>query len=70
MAIEDVNGQTTIAHTYMVRLRVANKTISEHKVLLTGLDFGIIGRDLLNTFYVLLNGPESTFEMAETPPSY
>ncbi|GIK58620.1 MAG: retroviral-like aspartic protease family protein [Chloroflexi bacterium] len=70
MAIEDVNGQTTIAHTYMVRLRIANKTISEHKVLLTGLDFGIIGHDLLNTFYVLLNGPESTFEMAETPSSY
>lgn len=57
----------TIAQTYMVRLRIANKTISEHKVLLTGLDVGIIGRDLLNTFYVLLNGPEGTFEMAETP---
>lgn len=70
MAIEDVNGQTTIAHTYMVRLGIANKTISEHKVLLTGLDFGIIGRDLLNTFYLLFNGPEGTFEMAETPPGH
>lgn len=70
MVVEDVNGQTTIAHTYMVRLRVANKTISEHKVLLTGLDFGIIGRDLLNTLYLLLNGPEGTFEIAETSPRY
>ncbi|HRQ41374.1 MAG TPA: retroviral-like aspartic protease family protein [Chloroflexota bacterium] len=68
MVVEDVNGQTTVAETYMIKLKIADKTISEHKVLLTGLDFGIIGRDLLNTFYLLLNGPEGTFELAETSP--
>lgn len=37
------------------------------EVSVTGLDFVVIGRDLLNVFYFLSNGPEQTFALQKTP---
>ncbi len=67
MRVEDVNGFTEIVSAYVARLVIANRVISEHKVLITGLDFVVIGRDLLNQFYFLSNGPEQTFALQKTP---
>jgi predicted aspartyl protease len=67
MAVEDVNGFTEIVSTYVARLIIADQIVPEHKVLVTGLDFVVIGRDLLNQFYFLANGPEKTFTLRTTP---
>jgi hypothetical protein len=67
MEVEDVNGFTEIVSTYVARLIVADRIVPEHKVLVTGLDFVVIGRDLLNQFYFLANGPEQIFSLHTTP---
>lgn len=67
MAVEDVNGFTEVVSTYVARLVIADHIVPEHKVLVTGLDFVVIGRDLLNSFYLLSNGPEETFVLQKTP---
>lgn len=67
MAVEDVNGFTEIVSTYVARLVIADHIVPEHKVLVTGLDFVVIGRDLLNAFYLLSHGPEETFVLQKTP---
>jgi hypothetical protein len=67
MAVEDVNGFTEVVDTFVARLIIADHIIPEHKVLITGLDFVVLGRDLLNSFYFLANGPEQTFALQETP---
>jgi hypothetical protein len=51
----------------VARLIIADQIVPEHKVLVTGLDFVVIGRDLLNQFYFLANGPEKTFTLRTTP---
>ena len=61
MYVEDVNGYTELVKTYVIRLVIAGHIIPEHRVLVTGLDFVVLGRDLLNKFYLLSNGPEQTF---------
>lgn len=67
MYVEDVNGYTELIKTYVVRLAIAGHIIPEHRVLVTGLDFVVLGRDLLNKFYLLSNGPEQTFAIQITP---
>ncbi len=65
--VEDVNGFTEIVGTYVARLTIADQIVPEHKVLVTGLDFVVVGRDLLNQFYFLANGPEQTVALQQTP---
>jgi len=36
-------------------------------VILTGMDYVILGRDVLNRLCVLLNGPEAAFDLLTTP---
>ena len=67
MYVEDVNGYTELVKTYVIRLVIAGHIIPEHRVLVTGLDFVVLGRDLLNKFYLLSNGPEQTFAIQITP---
>lgn len=31
------------------------------------LDFVVLGRDMLNDFYLLLSGPELTFDLSASP---
>jgi hypothetical protein len=41
--------------------------IARLKVVATDFDFAVVGRDVLNRFYMLLNGPELTFDLSQTP---
>jgi hypothetical protein len=53
--------------TYAVQLALADVTIPRLEVILTGLDFAVLGRDVLNRFYALLNGPDLTFDLGQSP---
>ena len=53
--------------TYAVQLTVADLMIPRLEVILTGLDYAILGRDVLNCLYVLLKGPEAAFDFRKTP---
>jgi len=65
--LENVEAKTTYVSTYAVRLTVASVTVPHLETILTGLDFVVLGRDVLNDFYLLLNGPDLTFDLSTSP---
>lgn len=65
--LEDVSAKKTPALTYAVRLTIANLPMQEVEVILTRLPFAVLGRDLLNEFYLHFEGPEQQFQISATP---
>ncbi|MBX3058855.1 MAG: retroviral-like aspartic protease [Anaerolineae bacterium] len=65
--LEDFSGETREEFLYGVRLGYANQPAREMQVMVTGLPFVILGRDWLEDYYLLLNGPEQTFLLSDTP---
>lgn len=64
--LESVEATTTTVLTYAVHLTIGDLSIPRLEVILTGLDFIVVGRDVLNRFYLLLNGPEQNFDLRAT----
>lgn len=64
--IEGVEGEQTFFHLYAVKLKLNGLTIPRLEVIATDLNIAVIGRDVLNQFYFLLNGPEQTFDLRQT----
>jgi predicted aspartyl protease len=67
LRLEDVEARTASVFTYAVQLTVAGVTTPRLEVILTGFDFAVLGRDVLNRFYLLLNGPEQIFDVSVSP---
>ncbi|MBI3958614.1 MAG: hypothetical protein HY328_07380 [Chloroflexi bacterium] len=65
--IENVDASVNFVYTYTVRLEIGPLIVPPIQVILTNLDFAIIGRDILSHLYLLLNGPEQTFDLRTTP---
>ncbi len=65
--IEGVEGALNIFHLYPVKLKLNGITIPRVEVIATDLDIVVVGRDVLNQFYFLLNGPEQTFDLRQMP---
>ena len=65
--IEGVDAEKSIFELFAVKLTLNGITISRLEVIATDLDFVVIGRDVLNQFYLLLNGPDGTFDLKKTP---
>lgn len=65
--LESVEATTTTVLTYAVHFTIGELSIPRLEVILTGLDFVVVGRDVLNRLYLLLNGPEQTFDLQTTP---
>ncbi|MGB0383752.1 MAG: retropepsin-like aspartic protease [Ardenticatenaceae bacterium] len=65
--IEGVRAKSAIVYTYGVRLKLADIVIKRIEVILADFDFVVLGRDVLNRLYLLLNGPELTFDLSEAP---
>lgn len=64
--IENVDSSFNFVYTYTVRLEIGALIVPPIQVILTGLDFAIIGRDVLSRLYLLLNGPEQNFDLRTT----
>lgn len=66
LQLEDVSGETRTVLTYALHLTIGELTLPRLEVIQTGLDQAILGRDVLNHLYVLLNGPELAFSLSAT----
>lgn len=64
--IENVDSTSRVVYTYTVRLEIGALIVPHIEVILTGLDFAIIGRDVLRRLYLLLNGPAQNFDLRTT----
>jgi predicted aspartyl protease len=65
--IEDVEAREIAGHTYAIRLTVGDYPTREMEVILTKLPFAVLGRDWLQEYYLLLNGPEQNFLLSQIP---
>ena len=65
--VEGINANIATVNMYMVRLSVDGQPPREIEVVPTGQPFVILGRDWLESYYLLLNGPEKTFVLSQTP---
>lgn len=65
--VEGVHAHVEAVEIYTVQLSIADLRIREMEVIPTKQPFVILGRDWLETYYLLLNGPEQTFLLSETP---
>ena len=65
--IEDVEAREVDGHTYAIQLAVGDRPTREMEVILTRLPFAVLGRDWLQEYYLLLNGPEQNYLLSETP---
>lgn len=63
LQLEGVGGKLAPAFIYAVRLQVAGLVIPRLEAILTPFEFVVLGRDVLNQFYVRLDGPELVFAM-------
>jgi len=67
LQIEDVRGIATRVNTYDVRLALVGQTPKTIEVVFTSLEFVVLGRDWLEDYYLLLNGPEQNFLLSSMP---
>ena len=60
---EDLNSKVLFLESYNIKLTIAHLTIPKLEVVLTGLNFAVIGRDVLNRFDLHFYGPRQMFEI-------
>jgi predicted aspartyl protease len=65
--IEDIEAREIAGYTYGIRLTVGDYPTREMEVILTKLPLAVLGRDWLQEYYLLLNGPEQNFPLSQTP---
>lgn len=63
LQLEGIDGKSAIVLMYAVRLTIDELVIPRQEIILTGLDFIVVGRDVLNLLNLYLYGPQSTFEI-------
>ena len=65
--LEGIEAVKSPVFTYKVRLILDDKVFSPLEVALVDYDFVDLGRDVLTNYYLLLNGPEETFDLRTSP---
>ncbi len=64
---ESFDGTRTMLDTYVVILEIAQTRFRNIEVILISEDHALLGRDVLNHFYVRLYGPMLTFNLRLSP---
>lgn len=67
LQMEDARGVKEMVYTYEVMLAVGDQPPQTVEVVLVPFSFVVLGRDWLQAYYLLLNGPEETFVVSVTP---
>ena len=67
LQMEDARGIKEIVYTYEVMLAAVGQPPQALEVILVPFPFVVLGRDWLQAYYLLLNGPEETFIVSATP---
>ena len=65
--LEDANAFKTPVYTYDVFLSLPGESAQKLEVVLTPYPFVILGRDWLQSYYVLLDGPGQQFQLSREP---
>ena len=65
--VEGVQAQPASVSTYEVHLALEGSSPVLLEAILTPYPFAILGRDWLQNYYLLLNGPEQHFQLSTTP---
>ena len=60
--MEDFSTESVSVFTYAARIILEQGEPQEVEVILTELPFAILGRDILNEFYLYLQGPKSSLK--------
>jgi len=53
--------------TYAIGLYIADTYLGHLEVISIPETYVLLGRDVLNRFYIRLNGPDLTFDMSTSP---
>lgn len=62
--VEGYDGEQTTVVTYTITLEVADARFRYLEVITIQEEYALLGRDVLNRFYVNLQGPDLTFRMS------
>jgi hypothetical protein len=64
---EGYDGTQATVNTYLVTIELAQARFSELETILIPESYVLLGRNILNYFYINLNGPELNFSLSLTP---
>ena len=67
MNVEGYDGVATTVSTYSVLIEVRQARFRVREVISISETYVLLGRDVLNHFYIHLNGPELTFDLSVAP---
>jgi predicted aspartyl protease len=67
MDVEGIDALVTTTEIYTVHLSISGQPAQEMEVVSTEQPFVILGRDWLQAYYLLLNGPNQNFLLSQTP---
>lgn len=67
LQLEDANAVKTPVFTYEASLALVEESATKIEVVLTPYPFVILGRDWLQGYYVLLDGPGQQFHLSRDP---
>jgi hypothetical protein len=65
--VEGYDGQLSTAPTCAIGLHIADMDFGHLEVISIPETYVLLGRDVLNRFYIRLNGPDLTFHMGTSP---
>jgi hypothetical protein len=67
IVIEGYDGIPSTVFTYGVVIEVEQARFRSQEVIAIAETYGLLGRDVLNYFYLHLNGPELTLNLSLKP---
>ncbi len=67
LIVKGYDNVPTPISTYSIFLEVANVRFNTLEVIVSSRSYVLLGRDVLNHFYIHLNGPKLTFDLSLTP---
>ncbi len=67
LQLDDAHAVKTPVFTYEARLSLPQESAKKIEVLLTPYPFVILGRDWLQNYYLLLDGPSQQFQLSSAP---
>ncbi len=67
LQLEDMNAVKTPVFTYEAHLNLTEEAAKKMEVVLTPYPFVILGRDWLQNYYLLLDGPGQQFQLSSKP---
>lgn len=63
VTVQDVHGHHQRRTTYVVDIEIADNLLSKIEVVASSLEKVVIGRDILNQYKVVLNGPNNSWRL-------